>query len=78
MMMSNYTGFDSIAKAEMHFSVDSPTAFAGECGISFMEQKPFFTEARKMLKKRLSLYTRIAMRVVDEGPRTGYILHYKL
>ena len=50
MMMSNYTGFDSIAKAEMHFSVDSPTAFAGECGISFMEQKPFFTEARKMLK----------------------------
>ena len=71
MMMSNYTGFDSIAKAEMHFSVDSPTAFAGECGIRFMEQKPFFTEARKMLKKRLSLYTRIAMRVVDEGPGTG-------
>ena len=64
--------------AEMFFSVDSPTAFAEECGITFIEQKSIFAEARKMLKKRLTLYTRIAMKIVDEGSRTGYILHYRL
>ena len=62
----------------MHFSVDSPAAFAQECGIKLLEQRPFFTEARRELKRQLSLYTRVAMRVVDEGSRTGYILHYGL
>lgn len=64
--------------AEMHFSVDSPAAFAQECGIKLLEQRPFFAEARRELKRQLSLYTRVAMRVVDEGSRTGYILHYGL
>lgn len=64
--------------AEMAFSVDSPAGFAEECGIRFIGQTPFFTEARRLLKRKLSLYTRIAMRVVDEGSRRGYILHYAL
>lgn len=64
--------------AEMHFWVDDPSAFARKCGIHLIEQKPFFTEARKTLKKQLTLYTRIAMKVVDEGGRRGFILHYGL
>ena len=64
--------------AEMHFWVDDPEAFASKCGIRLIEQKPFFTQARRDLKKKLSLYTRIAMKVVDEGGRRGYILHYAL
>lgn len=64
--------------AEMNFWVDDPAAFATKCGIRLIEQRPFFTDARKELKKQLSLYTRIAMKVVDEGGRRGYILHYGL
>ena len=64
--------------AEMHFWVDDPEAFASKCNIRLIEQKPFFTQARRDLKKKLSLYTRIAMKVVDEGGRRGYILHYAL
>ena len=36
---------------------------------------PFFTEARKQLKRKLKLYTRIAMKVVDEGGRRGFLTH---
>ena len=64
--------------AEMHFWVDDPAAFAKKCGIRLMEQSPFFTAARRQLGRRLGLYTRIAMKVVDEGSRRGYILHYGL
>ena len=64
--------------AEMHFWVDDPKEFAGKCNIQLIEQKPFFTEARRELKKQLSFYTRIAMKVVDEGGRRGYILHFRL
>lgn len=64
--------------AQMNFWVDDPKEFAEKCQIRLMEEKPFFTDARKKLKKRLSLYTKIAMWVVDEGSRRGYILQYKL
>lgn len=62
----------------MHFSVDDPLAFARQCGIRLIEQRSFFTDVRKQLKRDLTLYTRIAMKVVDEGGRKGYILHYAL
>lgn len=65
-------------EAEMHFSVDDPLAFARQCGIRLIEQRSFFTDVRKQLKRDLTLYTRIAMKVVDEGGRKGYILHYAL
>lgn len=65
-------------EAEMLFSVDDPAEFARENGIKLIAQKAFFTEARKVLKKSLSLYTKVAMKVVDEGGRRGYILHFDL
>ena len=64
--------------AELHFFVDDPAALGQECGMRLLCQQPFFTQARRQLKKQLSLYTRIAMKVVDEGARRGYILHYAL
>ena len=64
--------------AELHFFVDDPAALGRECGMRLLDQQPFFTEARKRLKRQLSLYTRIAMRVVDQGSRRGYILRYGL
>ena len=64
--------------AEMHFWVDDPSLFAQKWDITLLAQKPFFTDARTQLKKQLSLYTRIAMWVVDEGSRRGYILHFGL
>ena len=62
----------------MYFYVDDPASFSEACGIRLIEQKAFFTEARSRLKNRLKLFTRIAMKVVDEGGRRGYILHYAL
>ena len=63
--------------AQMYFYVDDGVAFAQKCGMQLLEQRSFYTVARKMLKRKLKLYTRIAMKVCDDGGRT-IILHLKL
>ena len=63
--------------AQMYFYVNDGQAFAQKCGLELMEQRTFYTAARKMLKRKLKLYTRIAMKVCDDGGRT-IILHLKL
>lgn len=63
--------------AQMYFYVDDGSAFAQKCGMTLIEQRPFYTAARKMLKHKLKLYTRIAMKVCDDGGRT-IILHLRL
>ena len=63
--------------AQMYFYVDDGSAFAQKCGMALIEQRPFYTAARKMLRRKLKLYTRIAMKVCDDGGRT-MILHLKL
>ena len=60
--------------AMMGFGVDDGPAFAQENGFELIRQQPFFTDARKQLRKQLKLYTRIAMKVVDEGGRRGFLL----
>ena len=60
--------------ALMNFGVDDGSAFAGNNGFELIRQQPFFTDARKQLKRQLGLYTRIAMKVVDEGGRRGFLL----
>ena len=62
----------------MPFYIDDPAVFASEADIALLEERKFFTDARRELGKRLKLYTRIAMKVVDEGSRRGYILRYSL
>ena len=42
-----------------------------------VEERPFFGVARKQLKKKLKLYPRIAMKVVDEGGRRGFLTHLR-
>ena len=63
--------------AQMYFYVNDCSAFAQKCGMTLVEQRTFYTAARKMLKRKLKLYTRIAMKVCDDGGRT-VILHLKL
>ena len=63
--------------AQMYFYVNDCPAFAKKCGMSLIEHRTFYTDARKMLKRKLKLYTRIAMKVCDDGGRT-VILHLKL
>ena len=45
--------------------------------MKLLEERPFFREARKQLRWKLKLYTRIAMKVVDEGERRGFLIHLK-
>ena len=63
--------------AELHFSADNGQSVADRCGMMLVEERPFFTAARKQLKRKLKLYTRIAMKVVDEGGRRGFLTHLR-
>lgn len=64
--------------AMMHFSLDDGRKFAQQTGTRFIEQRPFFAQARKMLKRKLNLYSRVAMWVSDEGPARSVLLHLGL
>ncbi len=63
--------------ARLHFSADSGKTVAEKCGMELVEERPFFGAARKQLKKELKLYTRIAMKVVDESGRRAFLTHLK-
>lgn len=65
------------ASALMHFTIDNPAAFAHEAGCELVEVRPFYTAARRILKGKAGLYTRIAMAVTDRTGR-AFILHVKL
>lgn len=65
------------ADAQLHFCADSGQSVADMCGMKLLEERPFFKDARKLLKRKLKLYTRIAMKVVDEGGRRGFLTHLK-
>ena len=63
--------------AELHFFANNGHSVAEKCGMKLVEERPFFRDARKQLKWKLKLYTRIAMKVVDEGGRRGFLIHLK-
>lgn len=63
--------------AMLHFSADNGRSIAEKCGMKLLEERPFFGAARKQLKRKLKLYTRIAMKVVDESGRRGFLTHLK-
>ncbi|MBR1711513.1 MAG: class I SAM-dependent methyltransferase [Clostridia bacterium] len=63
--------------AMMYFYVDDCEVFAGKAGCKLIEWRPFFKDAQVMLKKKVGLYTRIAMWVTDKDARLK-ILHLKL
>lgn len=68
------TGNDS---AELHFCAENGRDIAAKCGMDLLEERPFFKDARRLLKRKLKLYTRIAMKVVDEGGRRGFLVHLR-
>lgn len=63
--------------AMIYFYVDDGQEFANKCNAELISEDTFFTETRKIVKKGLNLYTKIAMRVVDKGGM-GKIIHMKL
>ncbi len=62
--------------AMMYFYINDATAFCEREHIDLILQRGFFAEARKQLKG-LNLYTRIAMKVVEDKKRVK-LLHVKL
>jgi hypothetical protein len=58
----------------MRFFVNNGAEFAKKTRTVLIEERVFFTDARRMLSKRLGLYTRIAIRVVDRKNR-AILLH---
>ena len=75
---ANYIKKTGNNDAMLYFGIDDPKVFAKDNNLGLIESRPFFTDARKLLKKKLKLYTRIAMKVVDEGGRRGFLIHCKL
>lgn len=63
--------------ARILFCVEDGKAFANKSQTTLMEQRLFFGEARSVLKKRLSFYSRIAMKKTDDK-RMLTIVHVKL
>ncbi|MDR2601672.1 MAG: class I SAM-dependent methyltransferase [Spirochaetaceae bacterium] len=63
--------------ALMYFYIDDGVEFSKKTGAPLIEERVFFTDARKMLAKKLGLYTRIAMKVVDDKKR-AVLLHLKI
>jgi O-methyltransferase involved in polyketide biosynthesis len=74
---NNYVKKTGNANALMYFYVNDGMDFARKTGTILIEERVFFTGARKMLSKKLGLYTRIAMRIVDNKKR-AIILHLKI
>ncbi len=63
--------------AELHFCTGSAAEAAAKCGMEVVEEVAFFGEARRQLKGKLKLYTRIAMKVVDESGRRAFLAHLR-
>lgn len=63
--------------ATVYFFVDDDAEFAKRVGAELVSSSTFFTETRKVVKKGLNLYTKIAMYVVDKR-RRGKIIHLRL
>jgi O-methyltransferase involved in polyketide biosynthesis len=63
--------------ALMYFYVNDGMEFSKKTETKLIEERVFFTDARKMLAKKLGLYTRIAMKVVDDKKR-AVLLHLRV
>jgi O-methyltransferase involved in polyketide biosynthesis len=74
---NNYVRKTGNANALMHFHVNDGLDFSRKTDTVLLEERVFFTDARRMLSKKLGLYTRMAMRVVDAKKR-AVILHLKI
>lgn len=63
--------------AKICFYVNDAEKFAEKLKMTLVEKRLFYTDARKLLKKKIKLYTKIAMRVTDNGNR-AILIHLRL
>ena len=61
----------------MHFYVNDVEDFARKSNTQLIESRVFYTQARKMLSDKLSLFTKISMNVADRFGQAR-IIHLKL
>lgn len=61
-------------EALMYFYINNSTVFARKSNTILIEERVFFTDARRLLSRKLGLYTRIAMKIVDDR-RRAILLH---
>jgi len=54
------------ANAIMYFGINDSKEFADKCGMELLEEKTFFPDALQMLGKKLSLVTKISMKVAEK------------
>ena len=62
--------------SRLHF-IGSGESIARKANMTLVEERPFFGDARSQLRKKLTLYTRIAMKIVDKSGRRGFLAHLK-
>jgi hypothetical protein len=74
---NNYVKKTGNTDAFMYFYINDSVEFAQRTGMKLIEERVFFTDARKILKKKLRLYTRIAMKIVDAKKRAT-LLHFRI
>ena len=63
--------------ALMYCAIDDPAEFAREADCELLEVRPFYTAARRILKGKVNLYSKVAMAIADRTGR-ALLLHMKL
>jgi O-methyltransferase involved in polyketide biosynthesis len=63
--------------APMYFFLNDCKQFARQTSTTLISSAPFFTDARKILSKKLKFFTRIIMKIVDMK-RRAFLVHLKL
>lgn len=64
-------------EAQMYFYINNAEEFANKTGTVLLEERTFFRKTRKLLSGKLKIYTRIAMKLVDDKKR-AILVHLKL
>ncbi len=65
------------ASALMYCAIDDPEGFAREAGCELLEVRPFYAAARRILKGKVNLYSKVAMAIADRTGR-AFLLHIRL
>lgn len=65
------------ASVLMYCAIDDPEGFAREADCELLEVRPFYTAARRILKGKVNLYSKVAMAIADRTGR-AFLLHMKL
>lgn len=65
------------ADSVMHFGVNDSNTFAEKCGVKLVEELTFFTDALRIIGRRVGFVTRLFMKIAERRKQVT-ILHLKL